>query len=126
MLKGSSVKNYVILFALILSGCARVNLTDAEFCGDMGIEGAECFNLLSDQGRSLNKKEWDDERFGMICTQSETFTEWKSALIKLCNATRRCRYDYVNNAIRFDDKLTDFREYNENLRLHRESEREGN
>jgi len=91
-----------------LAGCGKVRISDAEFCGDKGPEGAECFNLLTDNERSLTLPEWDEERFGMICTKSATFVEWKKAIIKLCSLTRRCYYDTTENAVRFGDKVQAF------------------
>lgn len=97
-----------ILFALILSSCGSVKISDSEFCGDMGVEGAQCFNLLSDRERRVVLPEWNDERFGMICTKAETFIEWKTAILKLCGLTRRCQYDVIQNVIRFEEKILDF------------------
>lgn len=92
-----------ILFALgllLLSGCASVQIPDTEWCGDMGSEGAACFHTLTDESRDIPKPEWDNERFGQVCTTPNDFASIKSALEKLCSmAGKRCRY-YVKQAIR--------------------------
>lgn len=91
-----------ILFALgllILSGCASVRIPDTEWCGDMGSEGAACFHTLSDESRDIPKAEWDEYRFGQVCTTANDFASIKTALEKLCSmAGKRCKY-YVKQAI---------------------------
>ena len=83
------------LFAisLILTSCAQVKVSDSEWCGDMGPEGAYCFKTFSDSERELTQAEWDEERFGMICTSSESFRNFKAVIQKLCYSTKRCTYD---------------------------------
>jgi len=97
-----------ILFVLTLSSCGSVKISDSEFCGDMGSEGAQCFNLLSDKERRILLPEWEKERFGMICTKADAFIEWKSAILKLCGLTKRCKYDVIQNVIQFEEKILDF------------------
>lgn len=87
------MKNFVLLLCLIqISSCAKVKITDREFCADMGREGASCFTTLTGTQRTISLSEWRDERFGMVCSSTETFREWKSAILKLCNMSKRCRY----------------------------------
>ena len=96
---------YVILFAFLLSSCARVEIKNTEWCSDLGQEGAYCFNTLSDDSREVIKDAWDKERFGMLCTSSDDFAEWKAVILKLCRyAGKRCTYEdkiriqtYLNN-----------------------------
>lgn len=105
------MKSYATLFVLtlLLSGCsAQVKISDAEFCGDMGVEGAQCFNLLSDGERSVPPAQWDYERFGMICTSAQTFVEWKKTIIKLCDVTGRCFYATKEMAEGFADRVQTF------------------
>lgn len=100
-------KNYAILFVwmLILTSCAKVEVKDSEFCGDMGVEGATCFHLLSENSRELTKPEWDQERFGMICGKAEAFSNLKTVALKLCAITRRCTFDEINGLIKLGDKI---------------------
>lgn len=92
---------FVILFALSLSGCGkRIKITDTEWCGDMGDYGASCFRTLSSGTRDLEKPEWDQVRFGQVCTSAATLAEWKAALMKLCSDSGRCDYEtkkLINN-----------------------------
>lgn len=93
-----------ILSFFILSACGTVPIYDAEFCGDLGRDGATCFRVLSKTRRNISKADWDhvtydpkaprdpDERFGMICTVPESFTDQKSAIEKLCRMSKRCIY----------------------------------
>lgn len=96
---------YVILFVSLLSSCSTVEVKDTEWCSDLGIQGAYCFNTLSTDSREVAKEEWDKERVGMLCTSSDDFAEWKAVILKLCRyAGRRCTYEdkiriqtYLNN-----------------------------
>lgn len=58
----------------------------------MGSLGAECDWALSDDRESLSKPEWDAQRPGMICTDADTFANWLSALMKLCDSYSNCTY----------------------------------
>lgn len=83
----------IMLLMTLFAGtsCSRVALLDSEWCGDKGKLGARC-NWLKSEGkeRSVPKAEWDAQRVGMICTDAETFINWKSALKKLCDEQRIC------------------------------------
>lgn len=83
----------MILFAFVLLGCEKVQIKDAEVCGDAGEYGATCFHTQNDQERKLTKEEWDKERFGKLCTDAENYANWKEAMLKLCNRTKRCTYE---------------------------------
>lgn len=84
----------VILFVFLLSNCARVNIKNTEWCTDLGEEGATCFNTLNDNNREIHKEEWDRERFGMLCTSADDFSEWRAVILKLCRyAGKRCTYE---------------------------------
>jgi len=96
---------FKLVIVVAVSSCARVQVKDGEFCGDLGSEGAVCFNLLSDGVREISANDWDDERFGMICSKAETFTNLKTVAIQLCNTTKRCSYEEKQNLIKFQDKI---------------------
>lgn len=80
----------LVVITLLTTSCSRVQLVDGEWCGDMGPLGAACFYTVTDQEREIPKKEWDEERFGMICTKAENFAAWKANIEKLCYETRAC------------------------------------
>ena len=103
----STGKNFVILLFLILlaSSCGLVKIKDSEFCGDMGQDGATCFTTLSNQERKISPAQWEEERFGMICSNAKTFAEWKAAILKLCSMTWRCSYDDRSNIITFGKNI---------------------
>jgi len=83
---------FVLLFATSF-GCARVQVDDSEWCGDMGPQGAACYHTLTDESRDVVKADWDLERVGMLCTRSTSFAALTSALEKLCSLTWRCSYE---------------------------------
>lgn len=59
----------------------------------MGNLGASCFKSISAKTRDLSKEQWDQERFGQLCTKSDSFTNWKVAIEQLCADTRLCTYE---------------------------------
>ncbi len=103
---------YFILFSLLIFGaCAKVNITDAEVCGDEGYDGAVCYHTMTSATRTIPKAEWDIERFGMLCTQASNFANWKSEIEKLCNAGNNCTYNvqvqsFFSNVQKFQNKTT--------------------
>jgi len=102
--KNSSVA-LALLLACGLSACgSRVRITDTEWCADVGASGASCFRTLSNISRDIPKAEWDEERFGQICSTADTFAEWKAALLKLCSDTGRCDYQTQEIIRRFETK----------------------
>ena len=95
----------VCVILLVLSSCARVKITDTEFCGDMGRDGAKCFTTLSGQERTIELREWEDYRFGMICSKASTFAEWKKAILKLCKMSRRCYFSTQKKINEFGENV---------------------
>lgn len=104
--------NLVILLILSIS-CAKIKIKNTEWCGDLGIDGASCFNTHNDNSRDLRKEEWDKVRFGMICASSKDFSEWKSYIYQLClQAGNRCTYGHKEKIINFFDKVE---KYNDSI-----------
>ncbi len=93
--------DFVILFVFLFVSCAKVPIKDSEWCGDIGEDGAACFNTLSDKSRDISKKDWDKERFGMICTKPQTFSDWEASIIKLCKVSKRCTFESKKIIIKF-------------------------
>ena len=71
----------------------------------MGSLGASCFHTLSDDTRDLSKEEWDSLRFGMVCTEAENFAEWKAALLKFCESTKKCTFEVKKVVNQLQSKL---------------------
>lgn len=59
----------------------------------MGELGASCFKTHTEETRELSKAEWDKERFGQLCTPAESFTNFKTAIEKLCYMTKKCTFE---------------------------------
>lgn len=89
-----SVALCAISFAFLTS-CAEVKIHDGEWCGDIGASGASCFHTISTSARDLTKEQWDLERFGWLCTSPQSFAEWKTALLKLCDYSDICTYEEI-------------------------------
>ncbi len=102
-----SVKSALLIsFVFLTVSCGRVSIGNHEFCGDMGRLGASCFKTLSDEKRDIPKKEWDQERVGMVCGRAEAFADWKQAILTLCKMSRKCWYSYDRVLIEeFGEKL---------------------
>lgn len=94
-----------LLCLIILSSCARVKITDREFCADMGPDGASCFTTLTGTEREINPNDWEDYRLGMICSKADTFAEWKKAIAKLCRYSRRCTFETKKKINRFGQNI---------------------
>ena len=81
-----------MLLSFALSSCSRVKIKNHEWCADLGDMGADCFQTLSDEKRYPEKEQWDKERFGMLCTSSDTFADMKEIILKLCQVSKKCDY----------------------------------
>jgi hypothetical protein len=86
---------WLSLFLCVLSGatCQQVEIKDHEICGDKGELGAACFHTLTEQSRSLDFYEWEEQRFGWLCMPSDAFADLKATLLKLCESSHRCKYE---------------------------------
>lgn len=78
----------------------KVKVPNTEWCGDMGSEGAYCFNTLFPLEREISKEDWDKERLGMLCTTADSFSEMKKAILKLCRTNKRCKFEEFEEALR--------------------------
>lgn len=80
----------------------------------MGSQGASCFHTLTTETRDIPKAQWDDMRFGQICTNDpqgrtgETFADWKLVIQKLCKATKKCDYKTTKKLESFFLKVESF------------------
>ena len=105
-------KNLEILFALLfglsLASCGAVTIEDHSWYGDMGPEGAYMFHTLSDEEGYLDKETWDALRFGMVCTNSDSFANLKAAILKLCHKNRRCVFEAKEKIETFFKRVEDF------------------
>lgn len=93
---------------MTLSACGTVKIYDAEWCGDMGTEGAACFHTLSDKEREMSKPLWDIERFGMLCTKADSFANWKTAILALCDRTKQCSFEEREQVERLYERVDAF------------------
>jgi hypothetical protein len=75
------------------------------FNGDMGKDGATCFNTLSSNSRDIPKDQWDNERFGQVCGSADAYSEFIAAILKLCADTGRCEYRIEREVKKFRRKL---------------------
>ena len=98
------------LTAVLLSllACGHVEINDHEVCGDKGSLGASCFHMLSTKSRRLTFKEWEQERFGQLCMKPDAYANFKAALLKLCEKTKRCSFEEVEQIKAIGDLVENF------------------
>jgi hypothetical protein len=98
-----------LFLLLTLTACAKVSIKDAEWCGDMGFLGASCFHTLTPDTRDIPQPNWDEERFGQVCTKAKTFKDMKVAIEKLCSVSNvRCSYEVEEIIRNMDKNLANF------------------
>lgn len=95
----------VILLICVSASCAKIKISDQEYCGDIGEFGATCFHTLTEETRDIEKGAWDRERFGMICSTAETFGEMKKVVLKLCSLSKRCSKKAKKKINKFGNNL---------------------
>lgn len=77
------------------STCHHIEIKDHIWCGDKGSIGASCFHDLTGEKSTLTKAEWDDLRFGQICTldpegnKGATFADYKYFIETMCSWHKR-------------------------------------
>lgn len=76
--------------------CANVTISDAQFCGSLGPEGAACDNILTSSPQSLTLQQWamrwDDLNNPQVCSVAQTFSDIKGDIEKLCSFGNYCTY----------------------------------
>lgn len=108
-MQGKRISLVCVILLFLVSSCGKVNIKDAEFCGNLGILGAECFHAFSEKHRSMNYSQWKEESFGMICTRSENFANWKAAIMALCKNTGQCNKKVEKKVKKLDRRVQQFR-----------------
>lgn len=101
-------RSLLILSVLSLVSCARITIKDQEYCGDAGPLGASCFTTLSNQSRDLTPAEWEEERFGKICTDASNFADNTANILKACRLCKCCTYDAKSKVIQFKENVQAF------------------
>jgi hypothetical protein len=101
-------ENWVILFLFALISCAQVKIKDQEYCGDAGPLGATCFTTLSNQTRDLPPAEWDELRYGQVCTDAKNYADNVAIIQKACRVCKCCTYDAKNKIRIFKKNLQTF------------------
>lgn len=106
-MKNKNLKtSFALLFLLSLSACS-LKIKDQEWCGDMGSEGATCFHTLTDETRDIPKDEWDNERFGQLCTSSDNFADLKKIILKVCSRYK-CNVAVKQQLLKFAERTNEF------------------
>ena len=80
------------LFVFVLS-CAKVHIANERFCADKGRLGAVCDYINSGPPKRYSKEDWDQIRFGMVCTDAAAITRLLGVIRKFCFDSGRCTYE---------------------------------
>lgn len=105
MLKRKFARALLVLSTCVLTAsCAHIKIDNAEFCTDLGDTGAVCNKTLSHEPRDLSKQQWDQERFGQMCTSIDTVENWRAAILKACTKIK-CTYDDKKALHNMEQKL---------------------
>lgn len=81
-----------LYIGMATSGCA-VQIKDQAWYGDHG-DGAFEFHTLTDFKRDVPKDEWNQLRFGMVCSDAQSLADNKANIQKLCKMNPgTCNYD---------------------------------
>lgn len=89
----------------MVPSCTNIPIADSEFCADMGDIGATCVHMLSIGTRDIPKAQWDLERVGQICENSQAVADFKSELEKLCHVSGKCTYNQKKMMSNFFDRI---------------------
>ena len=87
--------------ALTLVSCqhAKVEVRDQAWFVDKGELGALELHTMVDTKQKITKADWDNMRFGMLCTTPQTFGEIKKTIEKLCSYYKYCEYPDIKNLL---------------------------
>lgn len=99
-------KNLFIGMALvILSACGHVEIKDQVWYGDKGPLGAKEFHTMTTYTQKIPKDDWDNMRFGMLCTNAQTFGEIKREIEVLCSNYKGCTYPDIKPVLERIDRI---------------------
>jgi hypothetical protein len=88
----------ISLFAVTSLSCApKITIYDKRICADVGDDGAHCNHTLVEKPEDIPKAQWDKERFGMLCADSQGFSDTETAIDQICE-TNLIQCDYKMRA----------------------------
>lgn len=107
----------LLLFGLsLISSCSQIVIKDQEYCADAGPLGASCVHTQTDETRDLTPAEWQVERFGMVCSTGEAYSDNVAVILKACRICKCCSYDAKKKITKFKKNLETFQEYTLNIK----------
>jgi hypothetical protein len=69
-----------------------LTLYNREYCGDLGKFGAHCNHAFTSKPRDIKKDQWDKERVGQICVNSQAYTDIGTLEEQVC-VIADCTYE---------------------------------
>ena len=86
------LKLLLMLLLTVIVSCKTLDVKDAEFCGNLGEDGAHCNHTLVQAPRDLTADEWKIQSIGWLCMDSQDFTNTETALDQACQLLQ-CTYE---------------------------------
>lgn len=85
MLKNSKqLKMLSISLCIGLTSCGHVTVYNRRVFADLGKYGSHYAETLTDKTGDVSKAEWDKLRVGMLCMNSQAYTDAETAIDQAC------------------------------------------
>lgn len=95
----------VLVLTLLTASCANIPITNSRWYADIGTQGAVWAETQTVDSGEVKQPQWDDMRFGMICTEAKTFADWKATIEKLCSVSGKCTYQIKQQFNQFFENI---------------------
>lgn len=91
------MRSFALLFLCVVFSACATTVPNIPLYADKGPLGARQEWMLGGTGRAVPKIEWDDLRFGMVCTPLPELSKILAVIEKLCYAGH-CNYEEAKAA----------------------------
>jgi hypothetical protein len=87
--------------------CSRVDIKDATFWGNKGMQGAVEFHTLKPGKVNVSFEDWMKliRTKPLVCTSPDSFGDMKKAVGQLCSACNCCDYETTKKFDRFFENV---------------------
>lgn len=91
MLKSKLQKLLLITSFIAATSCGHVTVYNRRVYGDLGAYGAHYAETLTNKTGDVSKAQWDRIRVGMLCMDSQAYTDAETAIDQAC-VLLKCDY----------------------------------
>lgn len=93
-----------------MASCRRVEIQNGMIYVDAGEFGSVGREVLTDRNKvRLTKEQWDITRVGLMCTESDLIANWKIAILRFCDETKRCDFQFVEEVQKVGRRLDELK-----------------